>query len=87
MIPSLPFTFDDPVKPRGYDMESAIMRLSNYSQLEHPKHSREEFVHPEHTKQFTFIEPNTEPIHNHSRLGIMRIHRNDPTVPAGVFGK
>ena len=60
---SLPFTFDDPVKPRGYDMESAIMRLTGYSQLGYPRPERPEFVHPEHTTPFTFIEPNIEPIH------------------------
>lgn len=48
----LPYTFDGPVHSKEYDMENAIMRLSNYSQLGYPRKPIPEFVHPEHTVLF-----------------------------------
>ncbi len=55
-------TLVEPVHTKEYDMESAIMRLTGYSHLQHHKPLPPEFVHPEHTTPFQFIESSTLPV-------------------------
>ena len=43
-------------------MESAIMRLTGFDQLGYPRRPQPEFVHPEHTTPFQFIESSTLPV-------------------------